>query len=123
MSGEERVADRAARELLAADRAETQARIASLSRDLDSVVAAATGSNLDDEHDPEGSTIAFEREQLAALRTQAQDHLAEVDAALGRLDAGSYGQCQRCGQAIAAERLAALPAVRWCVTCAARRPR
>ena len=117
------VDESAARERLAADRTETQARIASLSRDLDSVVAAATGSNLDDEHDPEGSTIAFEREQLAALRTQAQDHLAEVDAALERLGAGHYGQCERCGQPIALERLAALPAVRWCVTCAAQRTR
>ena len=92
-----------------------------MTADLTALEAAAVGSNLDDEHDPEGSTVAFEREQLAALRRAAREHLEEIDAALARLAAGSYGLCERCGRPIAGERLAALPAARRCVDCAGRR--
>jgi len=75
----------------------------------------------DDEHDPEGSTIAFERAQVAALLDQAERQLAELDAAVARVDAGGYGQCESCGDAIAAERLLVRPAATRCITCA-RRP-
>jgi RNA polymerase-binding transcription factor DksA len=85
------------------------------------VASAVAGSNIDDEHDPEGSTVAFEREQYAAMRAQAQQHLADVDAALARLAAGAYGRCERCGEPIADARLDALPAARRCITCAAVR--
>ena len=112
-----------ARARLAADRDATVARIQVMTADLAAVAAASAGSNLDDEHDPEGSTVAFEREQLAALRSAAQQHLDEIDAALARLDAGSYGRCLQCGQPISDERLAALPAARLCVTCASGRRR
>jgi RNA polymerase-binding transcription factor DksA len=84
------------------------------------VASAAAGSNLDDEHDPEGATIAFEREQLAALRDRAVASLAELDAADARLAAGTYGVCESCGEPISDERLAALPAARRCVNCASR---
>jgi len=50
-------------------------------------------------------------EALAALRE-------EIDAALSRLDAGGYGQCQECGQDIAPARLEALPWTAYCVRCA-----
>lgn len=105
---------------LAEEREATLARIATMTAELEDVAAAAAGDNIDDEHDPEGTTVAFEREQLAALRTQAQNHLADVDAALQRLAAGRYGLCEQCGQPIGEERLAALPAVRLCITCASR---
>lgn len=105
---------------LSADREATLTRIASMTADLEGVTAAATGSNVDDEHDPEGSTIAFEREQLAALLASARDHLKDIDAALERLSANRYGICTRCGNPISAERLAALPATQFCVTCAAQ---
>lgn len=106
---------------LMADRAATQERIATMTIELAAVAAAADGSNLDDEHDPEGSTVAFEREQLAAMRSQAVDHLADLDAAIARLERGQYGVCQVCGGPIAEERLAVLPATRTCITCAGRR--
>jgi len=91
-----------------------------MTADLASVAAASIGSNLDDEHDPEGSTIAFEREQLAALLAHAQAHLTEVDDALSRLRDNRYGHCELCGEPIADPRLAALPATRRCIACAAR---
>lgn len=90
-----------------------------MTADLAAVSASSANANLDDEHDPEGSTVAFEREQLAALRRQAEDHLTELDAALARLADGSYGTCLSCGGPVGEERLAALPATRFCVRCAA----
>jgi DnaK suppressor protein len=109
-----------ARSLLAADRAATLDRLAGLDRELAGMVAAAQGSNADDEHDPEGATLAFEREHSAALAARAREHLAAIDAALRRLDAGSYGTCVGCGAAIGGARLAARPAAATCITCAAR---
>jgi DnaK suppressor protein len=106
--------------LLALDRESTVALITSMSADLAAVAAASAGGNVDDEHDPEGSTIAFEREQLAGLRSQARAHLRDVDAALDRLDDGRYGRCENCHDAIGDERLAALPATRLCIACAVR---
>jgi DnaK suppressor protein len=105
---------------LARTRAETLAQIEALEREFDEVVAASRSSNADDEHDPEGATIAFERQQVAALIAQAQQRLADVDAALARAASGDYGTCDSCGQPIAAERLAARPQARTCITCASR---
>lgn len=55
---------------------------------------SAHGSNADDEHDPEGATIAFERSQLGSLVQQAQRHVSETAAALARLETGTYGTCE-----------------------------
>jgi len=93
-------------------------RLAALTSDFDSVVAASLDTNADDEHDPEGTTIAFERSQLGALVSQVRRHVAEVDAALLRLGRGTYGACERCGAVIGAGRLEALPAARTCIGCA-----
>ena len=106
---------------LTAERAATVQRLESMNAELAAVAEAAAGSNLDDEHDPEGSTVAFEREQLAALRAHAQEQLVEIDAALMRLQQHAYGRCESCGQPIGDPRLEALPATRLCVRCAARR--
>ena len=108
-----------ARDLLAAERASTQARLAALKREFDGIVEASAAAATDDEHDPEGGTTAFERQHLAALIGQARDRLADIAKALDRLDAGSYGQCEQCGRPIAAERLAARPAATTCISCAA----
>ncbi len=81
-------------------------------------MAASRSSNADDEHDPEGATIAFERQQVAALLDQTRRRLADVEAALERRAAGSYGLCETCGRPIAPERLAARPAARTCIDCA-----
>ena len=56
---------------LGEERAAALAQIAALTREFDEVVAASQASNADDEHDPEGATIAFERQQIAALLEQA----------------------------------------------------
>jgi DnaK suppressor protein len=96
----------------------TVRRLAALQREYGGIVESADQSGTDDEHDPEGATLAFERQHLAALIDQARDQLTEIDAALGRLAGGSYGRCERCGQPIRAGRLEARPTARTCVGCA-----
>jgi RNA polymerase-binding protein DksA len=103
---------------LGEERAAALAQIAALTREFDEVVAASRSSNADDEHDPEGATIAFERQQVAALLEQARRRLADVEAAVRAVEAGTYGNCETCGRPIAAERLAARPAARTCIDCA-----
>ena len=100
------------------ERAAALAQIEALTREFDGVVAASKTSNADDEHDPEGATIAFEREQLAALLDQARKHLAELDAADARFVDGTYGVCGSCGADIGAARLEARPTARTCIDCA-----
>jgi RNA polymerase-binding transcription factor DksA len=102
-------------------RAEALAQVERLDRDLSEVFEASRSTNADDEHDPEGSTIAFERAQLTALLAAGRRRVAELDDALARSAAGTYGSCETCGAVIPAERLAARPFARTCVTCAARR--
>ncbi len=103
---------------LRAARADAEAQIAELTRDLHGVIDASLDSNADDEHDPEGATIAFERAQVAALLAGARRRVVELDAALQRLAEGAYGRCERCGRPIPAERLAVRPSARTCVGCA-----
>lgn len=105
--------------LLAADRERTSDRISALTRDLTSIVEATRLTATDDEHDPEGSTTAFERSQTAALLAAANDHLADVDMALERIADGNYGRCEHCSEPISHERLFARPAARTCIACAA----
>lgn len=87
---------------------------------FDELVAASTNANVDDEHDPEGATIAFERSQLDAHLRRVQTSLEELGAARERLGQGRYGRCERCGRSIPPERLAARPTARTCVTCPSR---
>ena len=107
-----------ARAALAADRAGTVARIRDLGHDVDGMIEAARDVSTDDEHDPDGSTMAFERAQATALLSQERSHLEDLDRADERLRDGSYGQCERCGAAIGRERLEARPSARTCIRCA-----
>ena len=106
------------RAVLVEARRRSARRLAALTDEFDEVVSASLDTNADDEHDPEGHTIAFERAQVDALVRQARQRLAEVDAALARLDAGSYGVCERCGGAVGDGRLEARPETRLCIDCA-----
>ena len=105
-------------EQLRALRRDTALRREALRRDFDRFVEASRSVSTDDEHDPEGATIAFERAQVAALLEQTERRLAELDAAVTRLDDGGYGVCVGCGGPIAAERLAVRPAATTCIGCA-----
>ncbi len=101
------------------ERAEVNSRLAALTKDLGSVIAASVDSNADDEHDPEGQTIAYERAQLSSLIRGAEQHLAAIEMAVERLEQGGYGICEVCLQPIPAARLEARPTARTCVQHAA----
>jgi RNA polymerase-binding transcription factor DksA len=105
---------------LADERRRTLARLADLTEDYDAMVASSRDTNADDEHDPEGATIAFERSQVGALVRQARAHLDEIDAAEARTRAGTYGVCTVCGRPIAEGRLEVRPLALTCVECASR---
>jgi RNA polymerase-binding transcription factor DksA len=97
------------------ERRRTADRLAALRDEHRGFVDASRDTNADDEHDPEGATIAFEREQVGALVRQAEEHLREVDAALARVDDGTYGVCTVCGRPIPAARLEVRPTALTCV--------
>src|SRR5437763_12849725 len=69
-------------------------RVAALEREFAGLAEAASAAGTDDEHDPEGATLAFERQHAAALLEGAREQVAAVEAALGRLDGEGYGVCE-----------------------------
>lgn len=113
----------ATRERLLAERRSTESRLAALQSDFDGIVEANALVAVDDEHDPEGSSTAFERAHVASLLDRARDHLEEVDRALERLERGDYGRCEACREPIPPGRLEVRPAATTCVRCAAGAPR
>ncbi len=106
---------------LLAARAAAAEQAQTLARELEGLLEAAVGVAADDEHDPEGATLAFERAQLTAVLGQARRHLAAVEEALARLGRGEFGLCRVCRGAIGADRLAARPTADTCVSCAGTR--
>jgi RNA polymerase-binding transcription factor DksA len=68
-----------------------------------------------DNHMADTASATYERELDAVFEEGAQHILGEVEAALGRLDDGSFGSCDACGKPIGAERLAAIPWARLCI--------
>jgi DnaK suppressor protein len=69
----------------------------------------------DDEADT--GTKTFEREQEITLANNLLERITQVERAIDRLGEGNYGWCERCGNAIPVERLAAFPSATRCVTC------
>ncbi|MEW2305463.1 TraR/DksA C4-type zinc finger protein [Streptomyces sp. NPDC006655] len=106
------------RAVLAADRVGTLRQISALSREYEGIVEANALVAIDDEHDPEGASTAFERAHVAALLSQAREHLDDLDHALERLERGDYGRCEQCGEPIPTGRLEVRPAAKTCVSCA-----
>ncbi|MDP3894232.1 TraR/DksA C4-type zinc finger protein [Nocardioides sp.] len=103
---------------LAAQREELVARVAALRGDFRAIVEASAQANLDDEHDPEGATVAWERQQVDALVAQTERRLRQVEAALARVAEGGYGTCAVCGRPIDPARLEVRPDAATCVGCA-----
>src|SRR5205085_11014546 len=65
---------------------------------------------------PDIAPETFEREKDFSLLEQVEAELAGVDRALRRLDDGTYGLCEACGNAISDDRLEAMPAARFCIS-------
>jgi len=101
-----------------AERRRTAERIDGLQQSYADIVEAAELTSTDDEHDPDGATIAYERAQVWALLRQARADLVALDEAIERIDDGTAAVCAVCHGPIALERLLALPQTRTCIRCA-----
>jgi DnaK suppressor protein len=110
--------DRDAAAIIESERRSALERVRTLRTELDGLAGDAEDANGDDEHDPEGSTLAYERARVAALLGEAVSNLEDLDRALVKLASGTYAVCEVCGGAIAPARLEALPATRTCIACA-----
>ncbi len=97
----------------------TADQIHALERSVAAIVEAAELTATDDEHDPEGTTIAYERAQALALLRQARLDLDRLVDARGVLESGRAIVCAICVREIDHERLLALPTASTCVDCAA----
>ena len=98
------------RDILLARRAEILSDLQEIEQDLD---APAPKDDEDRATERQGDEV------LEALGHQEQAELRRIDAALQRVEEGTYGECQKCGEDISAERLAVLPATPFCKRCAA----
>ncbi|MEV8250061.1 TraR/DksA C4-type zinc finger protein [Microbacterium sp. NPDC076768] len=99
-------------------RAQAAERVRSTAAILAELTHDRAGSNDDDEHDPEGVTLSSEWSRLTGLAEAAASELHQVDEALARVDAGTYGLCANCGQPIPPGRLEVRPFAEHCVACA-----
>jgi DnaK suppressor protein len=108
----------AQRALLDAERDRLIARINELEEELSGVVADADARTAADTDSSDAGSGDVERDRVTALLAGAKEALAQVRAAMRRADNGTWGVCAKCGTAISAERLAALPTATTCVDCA-----
>ena len=112
-------------DFLAAQRRELEARRDSYLADVDRSTATALeltedGANqdmADEDGFGEGDTLNVERDRLLRVAAEARAKMAEIDAALERVDAGTYGHCEACGKAIPHARLEVVPEATLCVGC------
>jgi DnaK suppressor protein len=112
-------------DFLAAQRRELLARRESYLADAERATAAAldlmegddTQDMADEDGFGEGDTLSVERDRLLVVANDAQAKVVEIDAALGRVDAGTYGVCEACGKPIPEVRLEAVPEATLCVGC------
>ena len=97
-------------ELLAQVRAALEAERAELTTQL-----AENGDVPFDENFADSGQVAAEQGEHRAIVGHIQDSLRDVEAALAKLDAGTYGKCEECGEEIAEARLEAMPSARYCI--------
>jgi len=110
---------------LTAQRGELLARREAYLADAERLTAAAmelsddgaTQDMADEDGFGEGDTLSVERDRLLVVAGDAQARVGEIDAALGRVDAGTYGRCEVCQQGIPEARLEAVPEATLCVGC------
>ena len=104
-----------ARGLLDAERERLSATLESLETDLEAQKESLQELSVVDEHQGDIGTETFEREKDLSIVESVRAGIEDIDHALHRLEAGTYGSCEVCHQPIADERLEAVPAARFCV--------
>ena len=103
-------------------RASLEEERAKLRQQLGELGVGENGGGLSyDQNFADSSQVTAERGEAEALATSLRDTLSEVEHALGKFEAGTYGICESCGQQIAPARLEAKPAARYCINCASKR--
>jgi DnaK suppressor protein len=106
------------RALLVAERVEYVEHAESLRIDAEQLAEDMEPGDIQfDEESGEGDTLNVERERDLVLSAQARAAVDEIDRALAKMDAGTYGVCERCGNPIPKARLKALPYASLCVSC------
>ncbi len=108
---------RARREELEAERAQLLEQVVELDAEAD--VNNWREGGFDDDPADAGSA-SFERETAQSLSNHARRILTQIDDALRRIDHGTYGVCERCGESIELERLEAVPYATLCIACKRR---
>ena len=107
----------AARDRLIAERTRVMAEVQAWQDDLSHSIEDSMDEDGNDSHLADSATETVDREIEQSLEDNAEHLLASIDAALGRIEDGSYGRCERCGEAISEERLEALPYATKCIEC------
>jgi len=96
-----------------------EAEVADIEREGHEALSEASGENNYRDHMADQGSATFERELDMTLDENVRSALAEVRKALACIDEGTYGTCERCGQAISDSRLEAMPTANLCITCKA----
>jgi len=107
----------AARRRLETERARVLEARQHLIDDTSRSMEDAVDEDGNDSHMADSASETLDREIELSLEDNADHLIAAIDAALGRIEAGTYGQCERCAQPIAEERLEALPWATKCIEC------
>jgi RNA polymerase-binding protein DksA len=109
------------RRILLEERDRVLRAIENLHNETPGSLEEATGEETSfDNHLADTATVTYDREMDYTLEENSEAVLAAIDAALRRIEDGTYGTCQRCGKPIAPERLEALPYAELCIDCKRR---
>jgi DnaK suppressor protein len=120
------ITDAARREQLTAEHEHLMTQLTAIGRaprdDVAGTPAAKDGGELEfDGGFADTGQVTAERGEVDALATTLLEGLHDVDDALAKFDAGTYGTCESCGGPIGENRLEAMPSARFCMTCASAR--
>ena len=102
-------------------RASLEAERDSLRSQLDDLGFGDRGGHQFDSNFADSSQVTAERGEVEALASNLRESLTDVEAAIAKLDNGTFGTCENCGQPIPPARLEAKPAARLCMECASKR--
>ncbi len=112
------------RDALLEERKRVEAAIANLHEENPGSISDETGDDsMYDNHLADTATVTYDRELDYTLEENSEHVLSAIDAALKRIDEGTYGICTNCGQPIAPERLEARPWATLCIDCQRQRER
>src|SRR5918998_3930253 len=105
------------RELLLEERARVERALGHLHEENPGPITEGEEEETFDNHLGDAAAVTFDREMDYSLEENSGHVLAAIDAALARMDEGTFGTCGRCGKPIAEERLEAMPYATLCIDC------